>query len=206
MKKKNSNALLMVFMKNPIAGKVKTRLAIDIGKEEALNIYLRLIEYTQFVTSKIQTCDKAIYYSSSVEEHDQWNSDTYNKYQQKGKGLGEKLSNAFADAFNQGYEKVIAIGTDSFEITGNIIDKAFRSLQDSEIVIGPAKDGGYYLIGMNEHKPEIFKGIEWGTDKVLSATLSIIRSINYRHALLKELSDIDTMEDYEKYKIIQNVS
>ena len=206
MKKKNSNALLMVFMKNPIAGKVKTRLAIDIGKEEALNIYLRLIEYTQFVTSKIQTCDKAIYYSSSVEEHDQWNSDTYNKYQQKGKGLGEKLSNAFADAFNQGYEKVIAIGTDSFEITGNIIDKAFRSLQDSEIVIGPAKDGGYYLIGMNEHKPEIFNGIEWGTDKVLSATLSIIRSINYRHALLKELSDIDTMEDYEKYKIIQNVS
>ena len=206
MKKKNSNALLMVFMKNPIAGKVKTRLAIDIGKEEALNIYLRLIEYTQFVTSKIQTCDKAIYYSSSVEEHDQWNSDTYNKYQQKGKGLGEKLSNAFADAFNQGYEKVIAIGTDSFEITGNIIDKAFRSLQDSEIVIGPAKDGGYYLIGMNEHKPEIFNGIEWGTDKVLSATLSIIRSINYRHAILKELSDIDTMEDYEKYKIIQNVS
>ena len=59
---------------------------------------------------------------------------------------------------------------------------------------------------MNEHKPEIFNGIEWGTDKVLSATLSIIRSINYRHALLKELSDIDTMEDYEKYKIIQNVS
>ena len=206
MKKKNSNALLMVFMKNPIAGKVKTRLAIETGKKEALNIYLRLIEHTQFVTSKIQTCDKAIYYSSSVDEHDQWTSDTYNKYLQKGNGLGEKLSNAFADAFNHGYKKVIAIGTDSFEITSDIIDNAFSSLENSEIVIGPAKDGGYYLIGMNRHKPEIFKDIEWGTNKGLSATLSIIRSIDCRHTLLKELSDIDTLQDYKKYKITQDVS
>lgn len=141
MKKKNSNALLMVFMKNPIAGKVKTRLAVETGKEEALNIYVRLIEHTQFVTSKIQPCDKAIYYSSSVDKHDQWASDSYSKHLQKGNGLGEKLNNAFADAFRWGYEKVIAIGTDSFELTSDIIDKAFSSLEDPEIVIGPAKDG-----------------------------------------------------------------
>ncbi|HIF15319.1 MAG TPA: glycosyltransferase [Bacteroidetes bacterium] len=206
MKKKNSNALLMVFMKNPIAGKVKTRLAAKVGNNEALNIYKRLIEHTHFVTSKTTIYDKAIYYSSSVDEHDQWDTDSYSKYLQKGNGLGEKLSNAFSDAFINGYKKVIAIGTDSFEITSDIIDNAFRSLEDSDIVIGPAKDGGYYLIGMNEHKAELFKDIEWGTDTVLSNTLSIIKDMACKHLLLKELSDIDTLEDYENHKITQNVS
>jgi rSAM/selenodomain-associated transferase 1 len=196
----------MVFMKNPIAGKVKTRLAVEVGKDEALNIYKKLIGHTHFVTSKINTCDKAIYYSSSVDEHDQWMSDSYNKHLQKGNDLGEKLSNAFSDAFRRGYEKVIAIGTDSFELTRDIIDKAFSSLEETDIVIGPAKDGGYYLIGMNEHKAELFKDIEWGTAKVLSATLYIIRPIGCKYTLLKQLSDIDTLKDYEKYKITQDVS
>ena len=206
MKKKNSNTLLMVFMKNPIAGKVKTRLAVKVGKNEALNIYKKLIEHTHFVTSKIKTCDKAIYYSSSVDEQDRWISESYSKHMQKGNGLGEKLSNAFLDAFKQGYKKVIVIGTDSFEITSDIIDNAFCILEDSDIVIGPAKDGGYYLIGMNKHRPELFKDIDWGNDTVLSSTLSIIKSIDCRHTLLKQLSDIDTLEDYEKHKITLDVS
>jgi len=206
MKKKNSNALLMVFMKNPIAGKVKTRLAVKIGKNEALNIYKRLIEHTLSVASKLKHYDKAIYYSDSIDDLDSSDNENYTKCLQIGNGLGERLCSAFTNAFRLDYKNVIVIGTDSFEITSTIIENAFRSLENSDVVIGPAKDGGYYLIGMNEPKHKLFKDIEWGTDKVLSKTLSVIKDIGCKHVLLKELADIDTLEDYEKYKITQDVS
>jgi len=175
-------------------GKTKTRLAHDIGEKMAYNVYLKLLSYTNNVVEEAD-CDKVVYYSENIEIKDLWDNNIFQKSVQSKGDLGFRMENAFINAFAQKYEKVVLIGTDCFEITSDIIDQAFDQLENNDVVIGPAKDGGYYLIGMKQLFSPVFKNKSWSMDLVLRETLTDLENSGLKYFLLPELSDIDTLDD-----------
>lgn len=190
---------LIIFTRNPELGKVKTRLAASIGDEKALKIYTFLLNKTKEATLDL-TCNKVVYYSVKIRQNDLWNANFYEKRQQQGNDLGERMENAFKDAFAQGYEKVIIIGSDLYDLTPNHIHQAFKALTNNDAVIGPAKDGGYYLLGMKTLHATIFKNKKWGTSTVRKETLKDLK--NTKIHLLEELNDIDVYEDLKENDLL----
>ncbi|MBA3664680.1 MAG: TIGR04282 family arsenosugar biosynthesis glycosyltransferase [Bacteroidetes bacterium] len=194
-------ALIIIFIKNPVAGKVKTRLAKTIGDEKALSIYNNLLEHTRTVTRKLN-CDKIVFYSDFINNADDWDQNHFLKARQEGNDLGERMSNAFNFAFSTGYKKPLIIGSDCPDLNQEHIEKAFQHLNESEVVLGPAKDGGYYLLGMNQFYPELFSNKRWSTEHVMKDTLADISRLNLSVRLLPELTDIDEEKDMEKYNYL----
>lgn len=192
-----SKKALIIFTRNPESGKCKTRLAKTIGDDAALNIYKHLLKHTASITEKL-TVDKFVFYSENIIKNDVWHPDVFKKKLQNGSDLGERMHQAFAELFNLGYEKVIIIGSDLLDLNEALITEAFQQLNPSDFVIGPAKDGGYYLLGMKRLNSEVFQNKDWGTDSVLKATLENLQNNNVH--LLKELNDIDTFEDIQGYQ------
>ena len=186
--------LLLVFCKNPRLGKVKTRLAKTIGERKALLIYKELLKKTASVLKELEV-DIHLYYSDKIEENDLFSAVASQKKKQAGEHLGERMANAFQESFIS-HDKVVIIGTDLWTLEAQDIQKAFQALEKQAAVIGPSKDGGYYLLGLNQFFPDLFKQKEWGTDKVLSSTLADINHINYH--LLNEKNDVDTFSDLEE--------
>jgi rSAM/selenodomain-associated transferase 1 len=189
-----SKNLLIIFYRNPELGKVKTRLAKTLGDEKALAIYLKLSSHTRAITENL-AIDKVIYYSNFVDTEDVWPNTTFQKKLQNGNDLGEKMHNAFADGFKNGYERICIIGTDCFELSGDIIKQAFDQLHTNEAVIGPAKDGGYYLIGMKKPIPELFKNKAWSSDTVATDTIQNFKDLSIIYTQLEVLTDIDEEKD-----------
>ena len=189
---KNHPNLLLIFTRNPELGKAKTRLAKTVGDETALEIYKFLLEKTRDVSSKV-TSDRAVYYSVKIRENDIWDSTIYQKHQQVGKDLGIRMLNAFKNGFEAGYEKVMIIGSDLYDLTSEDIENAFDELNNNDLVIGPAEDGGYYLLGMNSLHSTIFKNKNWGTETVRKDTLSDLKDKKVK--LLAFKNDIDVYED-----------
>ena len=185
---------LIIFVKNPELGKVKTRLARTIGDEKALYIYKLLLEQTFQVTLPV-LAEKKLYYSEFVQNMDQFNDLVYEKHIQSGDALGDKMYNAMKHSFGEWAGKVVLIGSDCFELNSGIIEEAFKALEESDYVLGPAKDGGYYLIGMKELNLEIFQNKEWSAENVFLDTLLDIKNQEKSHYLLPTLSDVDTEED-----------
>ena len=185
---------LIIFVKNPELGKVKTRLAKTIGDEKALYIYKLLLEQTFQVTLPV-LAEKKLYYSEFVQNMDQFNDLVYEKHIQSGDGLGSKMYHAIKHSFAEWADKVILIGSDCFELNSGIIEEAFKALEESDYVLGPAKDGGYYLIGMKELNLEVFQNKEWSTENVFLDTLLDIKNQGKSHYLLPTLSDVDVEED-----------
>ncbi|WP_046756257.1 TIGR04282 family arsenosugar biosynthesis glycosyltransferase [Kordia jejudonensis] len=196
----HSETLLMTFTRNPELGKVKTRLAKGIGKEAALEVYIKLLEHTEHVLQNIQT-DKCVWYSVAVRENDIWRDDSYQKKVQFGNDLGERMQNAFKDAFQHNYEKVIIIGSDLYDLQPKHIEEAIEALDQNDIVIGPAQDGGYYLLGMKTLHEKTFAPKNWGTETVLADTLKDLG--NQTIHLLETLNDIDHAEDLVPYQIFK---
>jgi rSAM/selenodomain-associated transferase 1 len=190
------NNLIIVFTRNPELGKVKTRLAKTVGNQVALNIYKFLLNHTEKTIRSINS-DKAIYYSVKIREHDIWSASLYQKYKQEGDDLGIRMLNAFDNAFKNKYHKVVIIGSDLLDLKQEHIDEAFKKLDSHDAVIGPAEDGGYYLLGMKTLYPEVFKNKEWGTETVRKETLKDLQ--NVKICLLDELNDIDVYADIIKY-------
>ena len=192
LKKTNSKNLLLIFTRNPELGKAKTRLAKTVGDETALEIYKFLLEKTRDVSFKVMS-DKAVYYSVKVRENDIWDANVYQKYQQKGEDLGIRMLNAFKDSFNAGYKKVMIIGSDLYDLSSENIETAFNELNTNDVVLGPAVDGGYYLLGMNTLQENVFKNKEWGTESVRKDTLNDL--FDKKVKLLEFKNDIDVYED-----------
>ncbi|MGS0748774.1 TIGR04282 family arsenosugar biosynthesis glycosyltransferase [Halpernia sp. GG3] len=188
---------LIIFAKNKIEGQVKTRLAATLGNEMAMEIYNQLLE-TLYQNIQFLEAEKFVYYSSFIED-DIWRNDFYDKKIQTGDDLGERMRNAFAKVFkntdNFSDQKVILIGTDCPDVNHNILETAYEKLKDFDIVIGPALDGGYYLLGMKSENSFLFKNIKWSTDQVLSQTIEHLKENNLSYFLLPELSDIDEEKD-----------
>lgn len=187
-----SKNLLIIFTRNPELGKVKTRLAKSIGVDNALTIYKTLLDRTE-KTIRNLNCDKAVYYSVKIREHDIWDASIYQKHQQHGNDLGVRMHNAFFEAFSNNYNKVAIIGSDLFDLNPNHINEAFKALDKNEIVIGPAHDGGYYLLAMKSLYSQVFKNKKWGTSTVFKDTIKDLK--NKPLYLLETLNDIDVYED-----------
>lgn len=192
--------LILIFTRNPELGKVKTRLAKGVGDVNALAIYKILLDHTQQITSKVQAT-KRVMYSETIVTNDLWSNYIFEKKAQVGDDLGERMHNAFAEGFANGYQKIVIIGSDMYDLTTNDIEHAFDKLEDNDIVIGPAEDGGYYLLGMKAISENLFKNKEWGTDTVLKDTLKDIKNLKYY--LLKEKNDIDTFEDIKDIPVFK---
>lgn len=184
---------LIIFIKNPVLGKVKTRLAADIGAERALNVYVQLMELTRNVVLKTD-CTRNVFYSEAI-ERDAWDEDKFNKFVQEGESLGERMKNAFDQVFALGAEKAVIIGSDCPQLNSNIIQDAFNMLDYEDVCIGPAKDGGYYLLGMKVPLSFLFNGKAWSTDSVFGDTIKSLTDNSLSYGLLPELSDLDTVSD-----------
>ncbi|MCG6145875.1 TIGR04282 family arsenosugar biosynthesis glycosyltransferase [Leptospira bandrabouensis] len=190
---------LIIFAKQPKLGKVKTRLASTIGDEKTLKIYFELLEVTKNVTSVIDA-EKIVYWDELRDGHpNEFEFGYQNRIQTTGE-LGFKMENAFQNEFNLSARKIVIIGTDCPYLTKDIFEVAYSELDHVDFVVGPALDGGYYLLGMKEFSPFIFHSIPWSTKDVLSLTIESIRKNNKTFALLKELSDIDDINDLEQWK------
>jgi len=190
------NDRLIIFVKNLEKGRVKTRLAADLGDEQAMNIYHKLLVYTREITKQLNA-DKMVYYSDSIDNNDLWDNMLFGKRLQEGSDLGERMQNALAEAFAAGKQRVIIIGSDCLELETYMIKEAFAVLENNDVVLGPAKDGGYYLLGMKKFLPTLFEDKEWSTPDLLMDTILDLKKMNAKYYLLKTLNDIDTAADLE---------
>jgi len=195
-----SKKALIIFIRNPELGQCKTRLAKTIGDEAALNIYSYLLQHTAQVSEAVKA-DKYVFYSETINKNDLWNTDVFRKKIQNGTDLGSRMENAFSKLFGLGYEKVMIIGSDLLDLNQQHIEIAFEAFNHHDVVIGPSKDGGYYLLGMKKIHENIFKNKTWGTETVLKETLNDLQNIKVE--LLEELNDIDTFEDMKHYKQLE---
>ena len=190
-----SDNILVIFAKYPELGKVKTRLAKDIGDKKALEIYTSLLSNI-IAEHKDQEYDLIISVLPKEKEQTFKNMFNVKTMAQYGDNLGMSMYDTFLKLTK--YEKVILIGSDIPEANSGIITRAFKELNNKDIVLGPNPDGGYYLVGMNSPH-NIFSDITWSTDRVLQGTIQKIKTQELTHTLLEELNDIDTIEDYDKY-------
>lgn len=194
-----NNPALLIFVKNPVLGEVKTRLAADIGEQKALDVYLELLNHTRKIT-KALPIEKFVFYAGEVPAEDLFEEPEYKKKQQSGEDLGQRMAAAFEETFKEGYAPVVIIGSDCYELQANHLHEAFLYLNNNDFVIGPAKDGGYYLLGMNAFDKEIFEGIEWSTETVFADTLNYIKKKHKSYHLLQHLRDVDTADDLGELK------
>ena len=189
---------LIIFARNLIEGQVKTRLAATLGNEVALDIYKQLLKKVQQTVQSLNR-DKIVFYSDYIEE-DIWDKDVYKKRVQQGDSLGKRMENAFKSSFVEGYQKLVIIGTDCPGINETILENAFAKLEEYDIVIGPAIDGGYYLLGMTKESPCLFQNIPWSTQVVFEQTIDICKKHSLSYFVLPELSDIDEEKDLQHFK------
>lgn len=181
----------MVFVKDSKKYPVKTRLKASIGENRSIWIYNKILNKTAKVIKNLKVDIAIFHYNSILSKNPFKKFSKWNKIQ-IGKNLGEKISNAFDWGFEKGYNRIIIIGSDLWELSEDILSKGFIELNNNQVVIGPSIDGGYYLLGLNKKMPKLFQGIKWGTKSVLSETINLIDNKPY---ILTELNDIDTYED-----------
>jgi hypothetical protein len=194
--KEKTDELLLIFTRNPEKGKVKKRLAQRIGDGAALKVYNYLLQHTVNITRPLPV-EKWVYYSEALPENDIWNKKFFRKKLQQGQDLGQRMEQAFSEAFKAGFKKVVIIGSDLFDIEEADLKMAFLTLDDHEYVVGPAQDGGYFLLGMKKPTPQLFRNKDWSTSRVLDQTLSDLEQEKLK--LLPVRNDIDTFEDMRSH-------
>ena len=188
---------LIIFVKNPELGKVKTRIAKTLGDEKALQIYLALQRHIRNITINLHLV-KLLYYGEYIPDKDDWDESIYLKKLQSDGDIGQRMYHALNEAL-QSFERVVLIGSDIAQISEEIILKAFKKLDGSDVVFGPALDGGYYLIGLKEVKEKLFSNIQWSTNTVLKQSILNAQELELEVSFVDELSDIDYAEDWKKY-------
>jgi uncharacterized protein len=186
---------IIIFVRNPVSGKVKTRLAKTMGDDKALLIYQLLLEHTRQVTGNLH-CDKFVYYSDHIDENDDWKNSLYKKRLQSAGDLGERMANAFETLFTSGYQRLVIIGSDCLDLNSDLINEAFNRLSEVNVVFGPSTDGGYYLLGLKvPYPPGLFENKSWSTDTVLPDSLKTLEATGTSYQLLIPLNDIDEESD-----------
>ena len=192
----NSAQAVILFARDPVEGQVKTRLSSLLDAPSILSLYCHFLRDSIEKICSVKDTDRFIGIASDpkttyFDEVSQ--SYPVRLFVQKGEDLGERMRQAFADRFEEGYERVVIIGSDSPTLPVAYIAKALQSKK--EVVIGPSTDGGYYLIGMQGKMIDIFGSVPWGTDCVLSETLNVLKGQPAEAELLPVWYDVDLPED-----------
>lgn len=187
---------LIVFLRTPEADKVKSRIAETLGAPQTLKIYRELISITLSRVIDLD-CRIYLYFYPRIDQTYLYDTRFIARIQQ-GADLGDKMQSALEQVLKT-HLKAVLIGTDCPYLTPGILKDSFNRLDQHDLVIGPATDGGYYLIGLRQSYPRLFTGIEWSTDRVLSQTLQAASDLNLSYSLLPELADIDYEEDWLEY-------
>jgi len=195
--------LLIVFYKNPITGKIKRRLCADVGPENAMRVYRRMCKDLRDRLVHIEV-DKRVYYSEYAEQSDLW-SEGFDQYVQQGEDLGERMANAFKEARGDGYERIVLIGSDIPGLEASQIVSAFEALDHTDVVIGPAFDGGYYLIGSRLDPSPLMTKMEWSHEKVFEDTVYRIREQGWEHSELEVLRDVDRLSDLKEFPFLWDI-
>ena len=189
-----SKELVIVFMRNPALGNVKTRLAAGIGKERALEVYMRLLMHTLREVERTGYPREA-WYAGARPDLSSYHAKGFRSEQQHGEDLGARMCYAFQRAFHAGYSKVLIIGTDCPALGAGHIETAFKGLDSYDAVLGPTRDGGYYLLAMRRMIPELFVNKSWSSDTVAKDTMADLADLGLSCARLPELIDVDTESD-----------
>jgi uncharacterized protein len=191
---------LIIFIKNPALGKVKTRIARTAGDEKALDIYLELTKITQKNVLILRGPSRHVFYSDFYNHSDNWANNKFQKHVQRGDDLGERMFNAFSDILKT-HQKAVIIGSDCPTLTADMLTNAFAELDTHDFVVGPSTDGGYYLLGFSAGNLSdlLFQNMDWSTDSVLPTTLKRIEENGKSVFLLPELTDIDEEKDWDAF-------
>jgi rSAM/selenodomain-associated transferase 1 len=202
--KKGGLLAVVFFVKYPELGKVKTRLAAEIGKKNALKLHTALAEASyQRISGSGHDVVVCFTPPEKFNKTKEWlkRADLY--IRQEGRGLGVRMSRAFADCFEAGYKKVLLAGSDIPGLDKTVIGDAFGKLKRSRAVIGPAEDGGYYLIGFRagSFDRRVFAGIKWGTAGVFDMTVKKMNALNISFLTVRTLNDIDRKKDLNKERL-----
>ena len=185
---------IIIFVRNPVLGRVKTRLAREIGADKALAVYQELLRHTHAITRRLN-CDRRVYYADFVPSDDIWTANEYHRARQSGADLGERMAQAFSEGFDVGYSRLVIIGSDCYELRPHHINDAFHALRSHDIVIGPARDGGYYLLGMKRRHTALFDNIPWSSAAVYEQTMQKCIDLGLSVKTLPVLSDVDRAAD-----------
>lgn len=197
---------LIIFAKYPREGNVKTRLAATLGFKKATAIYRACADHIFREAEKTGDSTIHIFYADERDEKDirAWTGGRFYYHAQLPGDLGGRMTAAFSEVLKtkllkKDAKRVLIIGTDAPDISAEIVEDAFKKLEENDLVIGPAHDGGYYLLGMKKLRAELFTNIAWSTDTVFKSTMEIARQQNLSVAVLPELRDIDTEADLQSW-------
>ena len=180
--------MLAIFLKYPTPGKVKTRIAKDTDNDTAAKIYELLAED---VIDRLRECQPTLYYAGcSRDEIENWLPNFTYELQSEG-DLGRRLIKASEDHFKENDTPLIIVGTDCVEISPSTINETYDLLKDNDLVVGPTDDGGYYLIAIKKHTPQLFQDIDWSSEKVFRQTIEKGDLLGLMHKTLSVQRDID---------------
>ncbi|NBV23602.1 MAG: glycosyltransferase [Proteobacteria bacterium] len=188
---------LVVFLKAPRAGTVKTRLAESLGADAACAAYVRLVETLLANLAPLRAVELCFTPAEAAGDIQPWLRDGWSRFPQTAGDLGQRLNAAFSAHFDTDAERVVVIGSDCPDVTVTDIEDAWLALEAHDVVLGPALDGGYWLIGLRAPQPGLFTAMPWSTDAVFSETMRRARETGLRVATLRELADVDTVADWE---------
>lgn len=191
---------LLVFLKYPTPGQVKTRLAARLGPDAAAEIYRTCAQVTLTRLAEFQ--DRTVVCvepPESIAPTQAWLGAEWRLRPQQGQTLGHRLAEAISDAFQQGVQHVIAIGTDSPWLQPRHIHAAFDLIKTADLIVGPTEDGGYYLIGLSRPAPELFEGIAWSSSEVCRQTIDQAKQLGLSYRLLPVGYDIDHVDDVKRF-------
>lgn len=189
---------LLVFVRAPVEGRVKTRLAAALGPRGALRVYRRLAEHALAAARALGPAVSLRVHVTPAEDVPAvraWLGDGPAYLPQAEGDLGARMAAAFSDAFAAGARRVVIIGSDLPDLSPDLLRRAFAHLSATDAVVGPAADGGYWLLGLARPLPAVFAGIAWSTDGVLAATLARLRAAGIEPARLPTLRDVDEAAD-----------
>lgn len=194
----NNTAAIILFVKAPVKGRVKTRLAKNLGDDTALGLYQCFVADMLAMLDNLDFLPHIYFYPPDAgPDVKAWLGNRYTFFPQHGATLGDKMGNAFAETFDKGFEKAVLMGTDFPDLPEAIVSEALEALDTASAVIGPSRDGGYYLIGFTADgfAPDVFADIPWSTDAVFARTCEHFQSSGIRPYILPQWLDIDTEND-----------
>lgn len=190
---------LFIFTRYPEPGKAKTRLIPALGAVAAAELHRQMTERTltqvQLLQQSYPLTVEVWFAGGDLNQMQSWLGEALQYQPQPDGDLGHRMAQAFQSAFDQNIKAAVIIGTDCPELSAELLTKAFQALQQTDLVLGPANDGGYYLIGLRRFVPQLFQSIAWSTERVFQQTIDIANRLNVSHTCLPVLTDIDRPED-----------